>query len=65
MFAPTSKLSKDIYKNKLPCWSDRIIYRSSKTNKNKELIELVNYDSNNLIINENRPVYAQFIINDI
>eukprot|EP00347_Sterkiella_histriomuscorum_P015202 403357925 len=67
-FAPTYKLfkGKDAYntKERLPGWTDRIIYKSRQTSTNKDVLVQKSYDSNiNLRISDHRPVFSQFELN--
>lgn len=76
-FAPTYKVNKkgkyyDKYslKKRNPGWTDRIIWRTKKYVKDgeqpKNTLVQVNYDSNNdFHHSDHRPVFAQFILNDL
>ena len=62
-FAPTYKFNAGSnqydtsQKNRVPSWTDRILYKS------KKLLKLIKYDSINTTFNsDHRPVYAQFVL---
>lgn len=62
-FAPTFKFNAGSseydtsQKNRIPSWTDRIIYKS------RNILKLINYDSINSTFNsDHRPVYAQFTL---
>lgn len=64
-FAPTYKLTKneDSYNisERLPGWTDRILYYTAKDIEGKEILVQKSYDSNNLLkISDHRPVFSQF-----
>ena len=66
-FGPTFKIQPNEHhylEKRLPSWTDRIIYKSSRHKKTQEeILSLVNYDSNTFVrISDHNPVFAQFML---